>query len=190
MVYDESTIKGNKDGYVPDYGYFAPFAGFLIRSIAFIIDLVITQVAILPLSLLLVYLVTHKFGLPEPPVSFWVGRRPPVIHVNYPLWYKVANSAVSWLAIWLYNIFMVYRYRTTLGKHIFRLRIVNAVYGPLTLKSIVLRETIGRLISTYACLLGYLWVGLDERKQGWHDKLANTFVIRARDSRPLRRARG
>jgi len=26
--------------------------------------------------------------------------------------------------------------------------------------------------------LGILWVGIDARKQGWHDKLAGTVVVR------------
>jgi hypothetical protein len=28
--------------------------------------------------------------------------------------------------------------------------------------------------------LGFIWVAFDRRKQGWHDKAANTVVIRAR----------
>jgi uncharacterized RDD family membrane protein YckC len=27
-------------------------------------------------------------------------------------------------------------------------------------------------------LLGFIWVGFDQRKQGWHDKLAKTVVIK------------
>ena len=27
--------------------------------------------------------------------------------------------------------------------------------------------------------LGFIWVAFDKRKQGWHDKLANTIVIRS-----------
>jgi uncharacterized RDD family membrane protein YckC len=29
-------------------------------------------------------------------------------------------------------------------------------------------------------MLGILWVGFDARKQGWHDKLAGTLVVRSR----------
>lgn len=28
--------------------------------------------------------------------------------------------------------------------------------------------------------LGFMWIGFDSRKQGWHDKLANTLVIKGR----------
>ncbi|NNC54671.1 MAG: RDD family protein, partial [Pseudomonadales bacterium] len=30
-------------------------------------------------------------------------------------------------------------------------------------------------------LLGLIWVGIDKRKQGWHDKLAGTLVIKEED---------
>jgi uncharacterized RDD family membrane protein YckC len=27
-------------------------------------------------------------------------------------------------------------------------------------------------------MLGFIWVGFDKRKQGWHDKLAGTLVVK------------
>jgi uncharacterized RDD family membrane protein YckC len=27
-------------------------------------------------------------------------------------------------------------------------------------------------------LVGYLWVAVDRRKQGWHDKIADTYVVK------------
>jgi uncharacterized RDD family membrane protein YckC len=46
----------------------------------------------------------------------------------------------------------------------------------------------GQFIGRYLCYyvsslllgLGFIWVGFDSRKQGWHDKLAGTLVIRSR----------
>ena len=37
---------------------------------------------------------------------------------------------------------------------------------------------VGLLISWWAFGIGLLWVGVDPRSQGWHDKIASTFVIR------------
>jgi len=34
------------------------------------------------------------------------------------------------------------------------------------------------IISFAVLLLGVIWVAFDGRKQGWHDKLANTVVVR------------
>ena len=39
---------------------------------------------------------------------------------------------------------------------------------------------VGLVISFAVLLLGVIWVAFDGRKQGWHDKLANTVVVRRR----------
>jgi len=33
-------------------------------------------------------------------------------------------------------------------------------------------------ISTIPLCLGFLWITFDRKKQGWHDKLAGTVVVR------------
>ncbi len=38
---------------------------------------------------------------------------------------------------------------------------------------------LGYFASTIPLCLGFLWIAFDKRKQGWHDKLAGTVVIRA-----------
>lgn len=49
-------------------------------------------------------------------------------------------------------------------------------------------QCIGRyfayFVSTIPLCLGFAWVGFDRKKQGWHDKLAGTVVVRKRDRRP------
>jgi uncharacterized RDD family membrane protein YckC len=34
------------------------------------------------------------------------------------------------------------------------------------------------IISGLILDLGYLWILIDENKQGWHDKIADTYVVR------------
>jgi uncharacterized RDD family membrane protein YckC len=34
--------------------------------------------------------------------------------------------------------------------------------------------------------LGLIWVGIDKKKQGWHDKLAGTVVIRNNRIEPVK----
>ncbi len=36
---------------------------------------------------------------------------------------------------------------------------------------------LGYYVSTIPLMLGLIWVGIDKRKQGWHDKMANTVVV-------------
>jgi uncharacterized RDD family membrane protein YckC len=41
----------------------------------------------------------------------------------------------------------------------------------------VLRETVGKFVSTIAILLGFLSIVWDQDHQGWHDKIASTLVV-------------
>ena len=47
---------------------------------------------------------------------------------------------------------------------------------------------LGYYVSTLALFLGFLWIAFDPRKQGWHDKMANTVVVRSthRGPEPVR----
>jgi uncharacterized RDD family membrane protein YckC len=68
----------------------------------------------------------------------------------------------------------------TPGKMLFNARIVDADTGaPATPRQLVIRY-LGYYLSMLPCFLGILWVGWDARKQGWHDKLAGTVVVRPR----------
>ena len=37
---------------------------------------------------------------------------------------------------------------------------------------------LGYIVAVIPFAIGLFWVGLDARKQGWHDKIAHTFVVR------------
>jgi uncharacterized RDD family membrane protein YckC len=68
----------------------------------------------------------------------------------------------------------------TPGKMAIHAQIVDArTLGPPTTGQLVIRY-IGYFVSTIPLGLGLLWVAIDPRKQGWHDKLAGTVVIRVR----------
>lgn len=43
-----------------------------------------------------------------------------------------------------------------------------------------MREVVGKFISSLVFGLGYLWILWDKEKQGWHDKIANTVVVRTK----------
>ena len=44
------------------------------------------------------------------------------------------------------------------------------------------REMVGRVVSIAALTLGILWILRDEDRQGWHDKIAGTYVVRKKDT--------
>lgn len=81
--------------------------------------------------------------------------------------------AIAVMAFWIYQ-------QATPGKMAVSARVVDARTGaPLTLVQSLVRYA-GYFVSTIPLCLGLIWVGLDRRKQGWHDKMAGTVVVRSR----------
>jgi uncharacterized RDD family membrane protein YckC len=77
---------------------------------------------------------------------------------------------------------LLWKFRgATPGKMLIKARIVNAA----TLGKPSAGQLTGRFfayaVSFFPACLGFLWIAFDKRKQGWHDKLAGTVVIRAGD---------
>ncbi|UFN47294.1 RDD family protein [Roseomonas sp. OT10] len=66
----------------------------------------------------------------------------------------------------------------TPGKWIMGLRIVDAATGGAPSMGQLVLRCLGYVVSALAMGLGYLWVLWDPRRQGWHDKLGRTLVVR------------
>jgi uncharacterized RDD family membrane protein YckC len=67
----------------------------------------------------------------------------------------------------------------TPGKMVISAKIVDAkTLGEPSTGQLIVRY-IGYFISAFVFFLGFLWVAIDKRKQGWHDKIAGTLVIKA-----------
>jgi uncharacterized RDD family membrane protein YckC len=65
----------------------------------------------------------------------------------------------------------------TVGKKILGLKVVTTTGQPLTMGIAFLRW-VGYIISFLVLYLGFIWVAVDRRHQGWHDKIAGTLVIK------------
>jgi len=66
----------------------------------------------------------------------------------------------------------------TLGKMVLGIKVVNARGDRPGLGGAALREILGKLISTIVVCLGFLWIAWDKNKQGWHDWIASTYVVK------------
>jgi len=70
--------------------------------------------------------------------------------------------------------------QATPGKMVVEARVVDARTG----KTLGVGQAIGRylayIVSALPFGLGFLWVAFDRKKQGWHDKMAGTVVVRPR----------
>ncbi len=67
----------------------------------------------------------------------------------------------------------------TVGKMAVGIKVVDAQGNRPGLASAALREILGKLVSAIVFFLGFLWITWDRQKQGWHDKIAATYVVKA-----------
>ena len=90
--------------------------------------------------------------------------------------YNAAISTVLYFAYYWYC--WTQRDGQTLGKQAMNIRIIKTDGSPISDTDAILRY-IGYYISGFVIALGYLWAIWDENHQGWHDKIANTYVVKA-----------
>jgi uncharacterized RDD family membrane protein YckC len=66
---------------------------------------------------------------------------------------------------------------TTVGGVILKLKVVRLDGQPLTFPVALVRG-LAAAFSIVVMFLGFLWIAWDKDKQGWHDKIAGTAVVR------------
>lgn len=65
----------------------------------------------------------------------------------------------------------------TPGKMLLGLRVIRTSGEPMGFGIAFLRW-VGYIVSALPFWLGFIWIALDGKKQGWHDKIAATLVVR------------
>ncbi|MBV8083448.1 MAG: RDD family protein [Chloroflexi bacterium] len=65
----------------------------------------------------------------------------------------------------------------TIGFKLLHLRVVKTDGSALSVGDAIIRY-IGLVISFVVVGLGVMWVGWDANKQGWHDRMASTYVLK------------
>ncbi|MCB2213470.1 RDD family protein [bacterium] len=66
---------------------------------------------------------------------------------------------------------------TTPGKRVMGMYVVKENGKRAGLLTMLLRETVGKWLSGLVMSLGWIWILIDKENQGWHDKLASTYVV-------------
>ena len=65
----------------------------------------------------------------------------------------------------------------TLGKILMGIKVVRSNGSSLTLGYAFLRY-FGVIVCFLTLFIGFIWLAFDSHKQGWHDKIADTYVIK------------
>lgn len=138
------------------------YAGFWVRLGATVIDTVLVMAITVPL-------VIAVYG--------WDYFDP---ELNSGMFAGPADFLITWVLPLVAVIWFWRAKQATPGKMALRLRVVDADSG----QTLSMGQSVGRyfayLVSTLPLFLGFLWVAFDRRKQGWHDKLAGSVVVRTK----------
>lgn len=131
------------------------YAGFWLRFWAYLIDLLVVG----SINRLVVYPIFTLLGLTTNHSPF------------------AAYSIITSLTLYVYFVLMTKYFGQTLGKMVFGLKVVTIYGEPLSWGAALFRESIGRFISQTVLFIGYIFVAFTAKKQGWHDKIADTYVV-------------
>ena len=135
------------------------YAGFWARTGASIIDTVLVMLVTIPL-LLSIYGWAY---FEAPATSYFAGTADFVISWVMP--------TVAIIAFWVLK-------QATPGKMLISARIVDARTGQPASTGQLIGRYFAYFVAMLPLFLGIVWVAFDKRKQGWHDKLAGTVVIK------------
>ena len=130
------------------------YAGFWIRMWAFIIDSFLIGLIAIPFSSIMfggAYIASVSLL-----TDFLVSTLLPALFV---------------IMFWVFKA-------ATPGKMAISAKIVDIRTGESPSTARYIARYVGYLVSIIPFGLGFIWIAFDRRKQGWHDKLSGTAVVR------------
>lgn len=139
------------------------YAGFWVRLAAYAIDSVIVAIGLLVVRLAWIGIGALISGtILDENVLFHYSLKDIVLYI-----FKVMYFA---LLTWCTG--------TTIGKRLMNLRVVPADRNEkLSFVDVLYRETVGRFLCGISIWIGYIIVGIDKEKRGFHDMLCDTRVV-------------
>jgi uncharacterized RDD family membrane protein YckC len=137
------------------------YVGFWLRVWATIIDSVLVSIILWPIASF------YGKDTDWSDLSSYTGTGLNGVLIQFVL------PAIAVLIFWMTR-------QATPGKMAIRATIVDAETGKRPTTGQFVGRYFAYFVSTIPFCLGFVWVGFDARKQGWHDKLAGTVVVRPR----------
>lgn len=149
--------------YPAPYGA-ARYGGFWIRFVAAIIDGLIVQAVVIPVS----FVVGGLAGV--------AGSLGGISHEGLPILGGALGLGIGAAGSWLYEALMESSSRqATLGKMIFSMKVTDLQGNRISFGQATGRH-FAKWLSTLILFIGYIMAGFTERKQALHDMLAGTLV--------------
>lgn len=136
------------------------YVGFWSRMLASLVDTVLLMLVITPIMLSI-------YGS-----AYWADER---IFKGYSgVLFEWILPIIAVLIFWQVK-------QSTPGKMLIGAKIVDAKTGENPQTGQLIVRYIGYYVSLLGLCLGFIWIAFDKRKQGWHDKMAGTVVVRRKD---------
>jgi uncharacterized RDD family membrane protein YckC len=135
------------------------YAGFWRRLAATLIDTLLLVTLAIPVMII-----------------FGQGMLQPMQPGTLPSAPGLSGVLLNYVLPLVLTVFFWMKYLGTPGKLLLGCHVVDATTGaPLRTGQAVLRY-FAYIVSTLPLCLGFLWIAWDKRKQGFHDKIANSVV--------------
>jgi uncharacterized RDD family membrane protein YckC len=131
------------------------YAGFVRRLIAFLLDRIVLRVLLLTLLGYSLFMDLTSLNM------LALGRDFALVELILMGYFVICESS-SW--------------QGTLGKRALGMKVVSESYQRISAADAIIRYLSKYLSFMFLCL-GYIWIIFDSHKQGWHDKIARTYVI-------------
>lgn len=131
------------------------YAGFWIRLLAVIIDSVLFALVGVPLMFILSLVGLYDF------------------EANYNAFDLIWNFATV-----IFSVVLWVQYAGTPGKRLLKLKVLDADTGENLSYGKAIIRYLGYIPAGLVFCLGFIWVAFDVKKQGWHDKMANSVVVK------------
>jgi uncharacterized RDD family membrane protein YckC len=131
------------------------YAGFWIRFLAYFIDSILMGIV----NVIILYAVVGIDTLADPQEGNFMSN---VLTILVPLLYFTLMQSSSKQA--------------TLGKMAVGVKVVNSEGGIISFPQAIGRY-LSKIPSALILLGGFIWAGIDSKKQALHDKMAGTYVV-------------
>jgi predicted flap endonuclease-1-like 5' DNA nuclease/uncharacterized RDD family membrane protein YckC len=162
-------------------GLMGQYAGFVTRAVAILIDILIVIISVLVITASISLPLDFFLGVntqtclitssgPSLPRD-WDGMREMLCAAV-----NLTSIAIAVLTGPIYFIFLATAGGQTIGKYVMGVRVVRLDGKPMSYWDGTLRW-FGYLASLLPLGLGFFWVVIDDRRRGFHDKIARTCVI-------------
>jgi uncharacterized RDD family membrane protein YckC len=135
------------------------FGKFWYRFFAYIIDFALIYIVIIVIVVLFSYIFNLDFSEID----------------------KTTDKLITFVILIIYHSLFLKLYSSTPGKMLFNLRVVDAKTGLIINGGKAIGRSASYFLSSLILGLGFLLIAIDKKRQGWHDLIAQTYVIRNKE---------